>query len=291
VVIITFTAPARPVISGSPVDGSTLYASRPTPSGRAPYVFTYQWLDCNPDGTGCVANGAPSSSGGLRLTPADEGRAIEVAVTETDSLGAVYGPVTSALVGPVQAAPPVSTSPPAISGSTADGSVLSAGHGTWSGAPATSYTYQWQSCLSGSCVNVGTNQAGYRLAPSDVGRTIEVLVSETNPDGTAGPVASGTVGPVTASPPVNTAPPVIAGTPAPGNRVTGSAGTWTGVMPIAYAYQWQRCPAGTPASCANIAGATVNSYRLIPADTHVRLVVSATNPDGGPVSATSAIVP
>jgi hypothetical protein len=41
----------------------------------------------------------------------------------------------------------------------------------------------------------------------------------------------------------------------------------------------------------DIPGATLNNYRLTPADTHVRLVVSATNADGGPVTATSPIAP
>jgi hypothetical protein len=138
---------------------------------------------------------------------------------------------------------------------------------------------------------VGTNQAGYRLQPSDVGHTIQVLVSATNPDGTAGPVASTPIGPITPSPPVNTAPPTITGTYATGNRLTGHGGAWSGVLPISYVYQWQRCPDATPASCTDIPGATLGSYRLTPADTHVRLAVQATNPDGGPTTAYSTIAP
>jgi hypothetical protein len=93
-------------------------------------------------------------------------------------------------------------------------------------------------------------------------------------------VVSTAVGPVTASPPVDTVLPSITGTLAAGNRVQGRAGTWTGVLPITYAYQWQRCPDGTAATCVDIPGATINNYRLTAADTHVRLVVTATNADG-----------
>jgi hypothetical protein len=279
-----------PVVSGSPADGATVYASRPSQVGRGPFTYTYQWLDCPAGGGGCVNNGAASSSNGLRLKPVDEGQTIEVAVTQTSPAGTI-GPVTSAPVGPVKASPPVNTAPPAISGSTVDGNVLSATHGTWTGAAATSYTYQWQSCNNGTCANVGTNQAGYRLQPSDVGHTIQVQVSETNPDGTAGPVTSTPVGPVTPSPPVNTAPPTITGTYATASRLTGQAGSWSGVLPITYAYQWQRCPDATPASCVDIPGATINTYRLTAADTHVRFVVNATNPDGGPITAYSMIAP
>ena len=279
-----------PVVSGSPVDGATVYASRPSQVGRGPFSHSYQWLDCPVGGGACVNNGVASSSNGLRLKPSDEGQLIEVMVTQTSPAGSI-GPVASAPVGPVLASPPVDQSPPVISGSTADGSVLSATHGAWSGVPVTSYAYQWQSCAGGTCGNVGTNQAGYRLQPSDVGHTIQVQVSATNPDATAGPVTSLAVGPVSASPPVNTTPPSITGTYAPGSRLSGHAGTWSGVLPITYTYQWQRCPDATAATCANIPGATVNNYLLTAADTHVRLAVSASNPDGGPVTAYSAIAP
>ncbi len=279
-----------PVVSGSPADGTTVYASRPSQVGRGPFTYTYQWLDCPAGGGACVNNGAASSSNGLRLKPGDVGQTIEVAVTQTSPAGTI-GPVTSAPFGPVLASPPVNQTAPAITGSTVDGSVLSATHGTWSGAAATSYTYQWQSCSAGTCANVGTNQAGYRLQPSDVTHTIQVQVSETNPDGSAGPVTSGPVGPVTPSPPVNTSLPSITGTYATASRLSGHAGTWSGVPPITYTYQWQRCPDGTPASCVDIPSATINTYRLTAADTHVRFVVNATNPDGGPITADSMIAP
>ncbi|MEA2300224.1 MAG: trimeric autotransporter adhesin, partial [Solirubrobacteraceae bacterium] len=279
-----------PAVSGSPVDGATLYASRPSQVGRGPFTYTYQWLDCPAGGGACVNNGPSTASSGLRLKPSDEGQTIEVAVTQVSSAGTI-GPVTSVQVGPVLASPPVNQAPPVITGSTVDGGVVTVSHGTWSGAPATGYAYQWQSCTGGTCANVGTNASGYRLAPGDVGHTIRVQVRATNPDGTAGPVASMAVGPVTASPPVNTIAPSITGTYATGSRLTGQAGTWTGDLPNPNAYQWQRCPDGTSATCTDIPGATLNNYRLTPADTHVRLVVSATNADGGPVTATSPIAP
>src|SRR5206468_2041116 len=129
------------------------------------------------------------------------------------------------------------------------------------------------------------------LQPGDVGHTIQVQVSATNPDATTGPVTSLAAGPVTRSPPVNTTPPSITGTYAPGSRLSGHAGTWSGVLPNTYAYQWQRCPDATTATCANIPGASINNHLLTSPDTHVRFVVNATNPDGGPVTAYSAISP
>ena len=63
------------------------------------------------------------------------------------------------------------------------------------------------------------------------------------------------------------------------------------MLPISYAYQWQRCPDATPTSCTDIPGATLNNYRLTAADTHVRLAVRATNPEGGPTTAYATIAP
>src|SRR5206468_461814 len=88
-----------PAISGSPLDGATVYASRPSQVGRGPFTYTYQWLDCPSGGGACTANGPTSSSGGLRLKPSDEGRTIEVAVTETSPAGTT-GPVISAPIRP-----------------------------------------------------------------------------------------------------------------------------------------------------------------------------------------------
>ena len=80
--------------------------------------------------------------------------------------------------------------------------------------------------------------------------------------------------------PVNTVPPVIAGTGTVGQtlRIT-SVGTWVGGGSLRY--KWQR-------DTVDIAGATLNSYVLVAADsTHsVRAVVTSTN-QYGPTSANS----
>jgi hypothetical protein len=78
--------------------------------------------------------------------------------------------------------------------------------------------------------------------------------------------------------PANTAAPDVDGTAREGERLTASAGRWTGTAPIDHAYQWQRCDGGGGA-CQNIAGATAAAYGVSAADVGARLrvVVSAGN--------------
>lgn len=80
----------------------------------------------------------------------------------------------------------------------------------------------------------------------------------------------------------NTVAPTISGTVAVGNTLTKSSnGTWTGLMPIVYTFQWRRAGVDIP-------GATSATY-VIPADGtpgSYTCVVTATNA-AGKMTATS----
>jgi subtilisin family serine protease len=95
-------------------------------------------------------------------------------------------------------------------------------------------------------------------------------------------VASGEAPPPDA--PVNTAPPTISGTPAVGQTLTASPGTWS-VDGLTFAYQWQK--AG-----ADIVGATGATYQVADDDQGASIAVVVTaSKDGLPsASATSAAV-
>jgi hypothetical protein len=87
-------------------------------------------------------------------------------------------------------------------------------------------------------------------------------------------------------PPVNTAPPVLAGEATAGRMLSASTGSWKGA-PTTYAYQWQECNA-LGVGCLNVSEATNSSLTLSPADVGgtVRSVVTAAN-EGGSNSADS----
>jgi Glycosyl hydrolases family 16 len=81
--------------------------------------------------------------------------------------------------------PPVNTALPAISGQPTQSRTLTASTGTWGGSPS-SYTYQWQHCASAGCTNIsGATGSSYALQSSDVGDTIDLVVTAANGNGSA----------------------------------------------------------------------------------------------------------
>ena len=87
--------------------------------------------------------------------------------------------------------------------------------------------------------------------------------------------------------PRNTELPTVTGTPAVGQTLTATQGTWSG-NPTSFAYEWQRCDAAG-AACTGIPGATSQTYVVAEADfgSTLRVAVTARNSVGGTV-ATSA---
>jgi hypothetical protein len=113
-----------------------------------------------------------------------------------------------------------------------------------------------------------TVETGYTLAAQtlETGYTRAALEVETGYDAQpAAPTA-----------PVNTVAPVVSGTTTEGETLTCTDGTWTGTLPITYAYQWYRT---SGPGFALISGATSSTYLLDAADVgeQVRCVVTATN--------------
>lgn len=183
--------------------------------------------------------------------------------------------------------PPVNTAAPAISGQAFQQATLTANNGTWTPAApnAPTFSYQWQRCnnAGAACAPIGGETAStYTQVAADLGKTIRVAVTGTNLDGSSTATSAQTA--VVTLPP----PPVIATAPVLGpNRTVGVAttttnGTYTNGA-ATFAYQWQRCDAaGTPASCADIPGATGSTYVVQAADKGltIRVGVTASNIGG-----------
>jgi len=197
----------------------------------------------------------------------------------------------------MQAAAPVNTAPPTISGTPTVGQTLSASDGTWSNAP-TSFAYQWLRCNAGgnNCSDAANGtQKTYTLVGADQGKTMRIRVTATNSDGSnaAQSAQTAAVAAATSSAvPKVTAPPTISGTAKVGQQLTADPGSWSG-NPTSFAYQWERCNADV-VICSNIPGATGKTFGLTGVDLgyRLRVTVTAQNAKGSATahSALTAIV-
>jgi hypothetical protein len=185
--------------------------------------------------------------------------------------------------------PPLSTTPPTITGTAQQGQMLTEHHGTWANSPATSYTYQWQDCDDSGCSPIaGAIGPTYALQASDVGDSIAVQETATNLGGAGLPASSARTSVVLPPAPVRQGPPTIVGTVAQGQTLTEQHGLWLN-NPTGYGYQWQVCDSAGH-GCTSIAGATGRSYVPQASDIGKALVVQETtsNPGGTSPAAGSA---
>jgi len=275
-----------PAVAGDLQDGQTLGATSGEWAGTAPISFAYQWLRCTVIGGGCQEiPGATSST--YTAGGADLASNLAVVVTATNAHGSATA--TSGETQPILGILPTNTALPSISGVLQDGSLLSAATGTWTGSEPISYAYQWQLCnaLGEACKAIeGATGASLKLDPSEIGKTLALLVTATNAAGSSSATSTLT-GLIAGILPKNTALPTISGTLKIGQLLSVTNGTWTGSEPIAYTYQWQLCLLGT---CSDIAKATSQTFLLggLSLGSTLRAVVTAKNAAGS-VPASTAI--
>jgi IPT/TIG domain-containing protein len=273
-----------PEIEGSAVEGQTLTAKN---GGwqNSPTSYAYRWLRCLSNGSSCQAIAGATSQTYL-LGPEDLHRTLKVEVTAENTHGqasATSAP-TSEVVFPV----PAEVSPPTITGSAAEGQILTAASGDWDHEP-TSFTYQWLRCDSEGhgceAISGGTGSTFF-LDAAEVGHRIEVEVTAHNAGGQA--TASSEPTPVVVpQAPIMSALPTITGSAVEGQTLTTTNGTWTH-SPTSFTYQWLRCDSNG-ANCGAIGSATSQAYELVTADVGHRLKVEVTAHNaGGQASVTSA---
>lgn len=265
----------EPLLTGIPGVGSLLQVLDPVWS--LPGVTTgYQWFSDN------VA--IPGATGQTFVpTLAQAGTTIHAKVT-----GALAGlPLVSVLtnylpIPPAAAQELGASSQPALSGTPKVGRTLTVTDPAWN-TDDVEQTYQW---LRDGAPITGASTASHLLAPADLGRSISVAVTGTKEGWTSATVDSNALTTTVGDAIVATLQPRVSGTPALGQTLTATPGTWgTGETP-AFGYQWLRD--GGP-----ITGATQASYVVALADLgrDLSLRVTATRPAYAPGSFTTAGLP
>jgi prepilin-type N-terminal cleavage/methylation domain-containing protein len=158
---------------------------------------------------------------------------------------------------------PEKVAKPLVSGSPLVGQTLSAAPGAWLSCPDPSFTYRWQTSSDDTVWSdiTSATSATYLLALSDARSTVRVVVTATNPTGSASnqssPTSVITVDGATTTP-FNTEQPSIIGDGQEGQPVTVDVGSWT-TSPSSYGIAWRQCDAsGT--NCTDIPGATGTTY-------------------------------
>lgn len=176
--------------------------------------------------------------------------------------------------------PPANSAPPVITGSAASGQTLTASPGTW--APSgTSTTARWQRSPDGQqWADIGgAGMFSYTIQPADTATYLRVIVTESNGYGQSS-ATSAPVGPITAGPPQNVAPPVLSPAPRIGGTVTADPGVWSPAA-TSFAYAWQYSADGRT-GWVSIPGAHSASFTVtdLYSGTYLRLRVTATNSAG-----------
>jgi hypothetical protein len=281
-----------PVIQGQPVQVGRTLTTTDGGWSSSPAIdsMRYQWQRCDAAGENCSdISGATGSS----YTPvdADAGGRLAVLVYAHNENGWSDSArtVTSDPTATVQ--PPENITPPRMSGTAADGSILQLDDGGyWQGTQPFDWSYKWLRCDSaGANCQVIPNATSYRyqLTSSDIGSRVKGRVVASNPAGT-GNADSSPSNVVVASKPVSDSPPTLSGTARDSEQLVLSKGDWSGTAPIDFAYQWVRCDSNG-ANCADIASATDSWRNLNTNDVGSRLKVRvvATNSAGSTTAETA----
>jgi hypothetical protein len=275
--------PAAPVNSGAPVisgtaqQGDTLTVTNNGAWSNSPAGFGYVWEDCASGSCAPISGAASSTTYTVQST--DVGSTIEVIVTGSNLGG--QGAGTSNGLGPVLPAAPVNSKAPVISGTAQQGDTLTVtNNGAWSNSP-TGFGYVWEDCASGSCAPISgaASSTAYTVQATDVGSTIEVIVTASNAGG-QNPATSNSTKTVLPAAPAVTGAPGIGGTPQQGDTLTASNGSWNN-NPTKFTYAWEDCDSSGN-NCATISGASSITYTLKASDVGrlVSVTVTASNLGG-----------
>lgn len=276
-VVVRARAPVNgslPKISGTARESGVLTASSGRWRGDRPIRLSYQWLRCNDTGEACVT--IPGASARTRtVTSADVGHVLRVRVTATNSAGSATALSAPSAVVASKGTAPANRSAPILAGTPLQGERLTLSSGTWTGTQPIAYSYSWQRCGASlaDCRRIsGATGSTYVLTRSDVGHRLYGIVTARNSAGATSAGSNTTA--VVVGVPFNTAPPRISGSPVEGQVLSAATGSWDGVRPITFGYQWTRCSAtGEFSSCKPIVVTSRSTYTLRAPDVGHRIFV------------------
>ncbi len=281
-----------PVLSGTPETGATLAVDPGVWSGVGDIAYTYRWQRCHAPAVDCDDVDAATSS--LALGADDEGAFMRVLVTAEDDAGSSVVTLTSPTSVHATGAPEP-TGTPTIAGTAREGDQLSVTTGTWSGVGALTFAIQWQACEDswGVCQDIdGATGAIYEVGPDDVDLSLRAVVTARDTNNRATTVVAAATQSVAPAAPVNRIPPTISGDPSAGETLVAGHGTWDGIAPIIFTYQWQRCDfAGD--ECDDLQDATGTDYVVSDDDggATLRVQVTASNGHGDSDEVSDATAP
>jgi hypothetical protein len=184
--------------------------------------------------------------------------------------------------------PPFPMSYPSIEGVAREGQTLTGSPGQWTGSPT--FAYAWGRCdapIDECDLIPGATGQTYTVTTSDIGNRLYLQVTGTNVSGSSTEWSDVTAV-VRPGGPANTAAPQVIGRAMVGQFIDSTTGSWTGVQPITYSYQWQLCNSAG-GECRDLAGAQAASVRVDAAHVggRLRVVVTASNGDGARASTSS----
>jgi hypothetical protein len=212
------------IISGTGLYGSVLTLTPPNWDVSA-VDTTYQWFR----GTSSVSGQTGPT---YTLGASDMGKDITVRATGSKPGYANGSSVSNAVTGALNPAP-AATTPIALSGTGAVGSVVTMTPPEWDTADVT-VTYQWFRDSSSFTNNATT----YTVASGDVGKTITVRATAKKTGYVDGTSTSNGILATQAAAVTPTRMPAITGVPAAREKLTADVGEWPGSGSKSYAYQW-----------------------------------------------------
>jgi hypothetical protein len=172
-------ATSAPTLTGTMKDTQVLTGHSPDSSwnGATGIERVYVFQRCDASGLNCTVAQTGSSTT-YTLKGVDLGKTILLVVQASSNSSALVSSSPSAKTA-VIAPWAVTVSPGAPTGVTQDGETLTAPSVTWADPGALTFSYQWQACSTATgCSPIsGATGTTYVLQPTDVGMTIDVILT------------------------------------------------------------------------------------------------------------------